>query len=107
MRPQSEFTQAHAAETGLTFVENAMLKARFAAGASGLPAIADDSGLEVDALRGAPGIHSARYAGPMASDADNNLKLLDELDGRAARRRAAPVTAVRWCICAGRSTPHP
>ena len=100
VRPQSEFTHAHAAETGLSFVENAMLKARFAAGASGLPAIGDDSGLEVDALRGAPGIHSARYAAPMASDADNNLKLLDELEGvpqaaRGARYRCAMVY-LRW-----------
>jgi len=100
VRPQSEFTQAHAAETGLSFVENALLKARFAAGASGLPAIGDDSGLEVDALRGAPGIHSARYAGPMASDADNNLKLLDELTAvpeaaRGARYRCA-TAYLRW-----------
>ena len=100
VRPQSEFTHAHAAETGLSFVENALLKARHAAGASGLPAIGDDSGLEVDALRGAPGIHSARYATPMASDADNNLKLLDELAAvpaaaRGARFRCAMVY-LRW-----------
>ena len=100
VRPQSEFTHAHAAETGLSFVENALLKARHAAGASGLPAIGDDSGLEVDALRGAPGIHSARYARPMASDADNNLKLLDELAAvpaaaRGARYRCAMVY-LRW-----------
>jgi XTP/dITP diphosphohydrolase len=100
VRPQSEFTHAHAAETGLSFVENALLKARHAAGASGLPAIGDDSGLEVDALRGAPGIHSARYATPMASDADNNLKLLDELAAvpaaaRGARYRCAMVY-LRW-----------
>ena len=100
VRLQSEFTQAHAAETGLSFVENALLKARHAAGASGLPAIGDDSGLEVDALRGAPGIHSARYAAPMASDADNNLKLLDDLEAvpqaaRGARYRCAMVY-LRW-----------
>ena len=100
VRPQSEFTHAHAAETGLSFVENALLKARFAAGASGLPAIGDDSGLEVDALRGAPGIHSARYAGAAAGDADNNLKLLDELQAvpeaaRGARYRCAMVY-LRW-----------
>ena len=100
VRPQSEFTHAHAAETGLSFVENALLKARHAAGASGLPAIGDDSGLEVDALRGAPGIHSARYATPLASDADNNLKLLDELAAvpaaaRGARYRCAMVY-LRW-----------
>jgi len=100
VRPQSEFTTGRAAETGLSFVENALIKARFAAGASGLPAIADDSGLEVDALKGAPGIHSARYAGPVATDADNNLKLLAELEGvprarRGARYRCAMV-CMRW-----------
>ncbi len=89
VQPQSEFTNGQAAETGLSFVENAILKARFAAGASGWPAIADDSGLEVDALRGAPGIHSARYAGPAATDADNNLKLLAELDAVPPPRRGA------------------
>jgi XTP/dITP diphosphohydrolase len=100
VRPQSEFTTDCAAETGLSFVENAILKARFAAGVAGLPAIADDSGLEVDALSGAPGIHSARYAGATASDADNNLKLLAELDAvpparRGARYRCAMVY-LRW-----------
>ena len=100
VRPQSEFTGAAAEETGLSFVENAILKARFAAAASGLPAIADDSGLEVDALHGAPGIYSARYAGPDADDAANNARLLQELDAmpdaaRAARYRCAMVF-LRW-----------
>ncbi len=98
--PQSEFTAASASETGLSFVENAILKARFAAEASGLPAIADDSGLEVDALHGAPGIFSARYAGPEADDAANNARLLRELDAipdheRTARYRCAMVF-MRW-----------
>ncbi|MCU0833874.1 MAG: RdgB/HAM1 family non-canonical purine NTP pyrophosphatase [Chromatiaceae bacterium] len=77
--PQGELGIAEAEETGLSFVENAILKARHAARASGLPAIADDSGLEVDALAGAPGIYSARFAGPGASDADNLAKLLERL----------------------------
>ncbi|HEC16678.1 MAG TPA: RdgB/HAM1 family non-canonical purine NTP pyrophosphatase [Sedimenticola sp.] len=77
--PQSEFGVPDIEETGLTFVENAILKARNAAQHSGLPAIADDSGLEVDTLDGAPGIRSARYAGPGASDRDNNEKLLEAL----------------------------
>lgn len=76
-------------ETGRSFVENAMLKARHAAEASGLRAIADDSGLEVDALGGAPGIHSARYAGPQASDRDNLEKLLRELKGLPEGKRGA------------------
>ena len=75
------------AETGTTFVENAILKARHAASRTGLPAIADDSGLIVDALDGAPGVLSARYAGPGASDADNVAKLLNDL--AAARHREA------------------
>ncbi|MBK1643265.1 non-canonical purine NTP pyrophosphatase, RdgB/HAM1 family [Thiocapsa imhoffii] len=79
--PQRDFGIPDAAETGLTFVENAIIKARQAARLSGRPAIADDSGLEVDALGGAPGIHSARYAGAQASDADNLKKLLAELEG--------------------------
>jgi XTP/dITP diphosphohydrolase len=79
-------------EDGLTFEDNALAKARQAAAATGLPALADDSGLEVDALGGAPGVHSARYAGLGASDAANNAKLLEALRdvapaGRSARYR--------------------
>ena len=87
--PQAEFDIPEADETGLTFVENAILKARHAAQLSGLPAIADDSGLEVDALQGAPGIYSARYAGVGASDADNLNKLLDALQGVPTAERTA------------------
>ncbi len=79
IRSQSEYGVEGVEETGLTFVENAIIKARHAAQATGLPSIADDSGLEVDALKGAPGIYSARYAGPNASDEDNTQKLLRDL----------------------------
>jgi len=78
--PQSDFGVPDADETGLTFVENAILKARNAASHTGLAAIADDSGLEVDYLNGAPGIYSARYAGDGGSEA-NNAKLLQALEG--------------------------
>lgn len=78
--PQSEFNVTDVEETGLTFVENAILKARHAAEISGLPAIADDSGIEVDALEGAPGIYSARFAGIGATDSDNLIKLLRDID---------------------------
>ena len=87
--PQGQLDVPEIEETGLTFVENAILKARNAADHSGLPAIADDSGLEVDALNGAPGIFSARYAGPGASDLQNLNKLLDALTGVASNRRTA------------------
>lgn len=87
--PQSAFNLSNADETGLTFVENAILKARHACAHTGLPAIADDSGLEVDALNGRPGIYSARYAGVDASDAENNAKLVQELSGVEAAQRSA------------------
>ena len=86
---QDSFGIASAAETGTTFEANALLKARHAARLSGLPALADDSGLEVDALGGRPGVYSARYAGESASDADNNAKLLGELSGVAMADRSA------------------
>jgi len=86
---QSEFGVPAVEETGLTFVENAILKARHAAAHTGLAAIADDSGLEVDALDGAPGVYSARYAGANASDADNNTKLLAALENVPDERRGA------------------
>jgi XTP/dITP diphosphohydrolase len=92
--PQSEFGVGEVEETGLTFVENALIKARHAAEVTGLPAIADDSGIEVDALNGRPGIYSARYAGPGASDAANNAKLLRELEGVPEARRTARYQAV-------------
>jgi XTP/dITP diphosphohydrolase len=87
--PQSAFNTPEAEETGLTFVENAILKARNAARHSGLPAIADDSGIEVDALQGAPGIYSARFAGPACDDQANNDKLLADLQGVAEADRTA------------------
>ena len=86
---QSAFGIDPAEETGVTFVENALVKARHAAAGSGLPAIADDSGLVVDALDGDPGVFSARYAGLGASDADNNRKLLDALTDVPLPRRTA------------------
>ena len=90
--PLSQFTRASVAETGLTFIENAIIKARHAAQVAQLPAIADDSGLEVDALHGAPGIYSARYAGEHASDDDNLRKLLAALAGRPLAERVG-----RYC----------
>lgn len=86
---QSEFNVPEVEETGLTFVENAILKARNACEHAGLPAIADDSGLEVDALRGAPGIYSARYAGKGASDEANLQKLLADIKDVPEASRAA------------------
>jgi XTP/dITP diphosphohydrolase len=86
---QSEFGVEDADETGTTFAENSLLKARHAAAATGLPAIADDSGLAVDALDGAPGVYSARYSDPDATDEKNNLKLLAALEGKAVPDRGA------------------
>jgi XTP/dITP diphosphohydrolase len=103
--PQAELGVDGAEETGATFEANALLKARHAARITGLPAIADDSGIEVDALGGRPGVHSARYAGADATDADNNAKLLRELEGvrepRTARYRAVIV------YVASADDPHP
>ena len=87
--PQTAFAIAPPEETGATFRDNALLKARHAAGLSGLAALADDSGIEVDALGGRPGVWSARYAGDGASDADNLALLLRELAGVPEPRRSA------------------
>lgn len=87
--PKSQFTREEVIEDGDSFVANALLKARHAARVSGLPAIADDSGIEVDALHGAPGIYSARYAGVDASDADNLNKLLHALNDVEDKMRTA------------------
>ena len=87
--PQSDFDTPEAIEDGLSFVENAIIKARNAAKHSGLPAVADDSGLEVDALKGQPGIYSARYSGDNATDANNNAKLLAALKDIPEAERTA------------------
>lgn len=86
---QSDLNVAEAEETGLSFVENAIIKARNAALLTGLPAIADDSGIEVDALHGAPGIYSSRYAGPDASDTDNIEALLEAMKDIPETERTA------------------
>lgn len=85
-------------ETGTTFEENAYLKAASACRETGLPAIADDSGLAVDALDGAPGVYSARYAGENATDAERIAKLLRELDGVPAEKRTAQFVSVVCCV---------
>ncbi|MGH8504590.1 MAG: RdgB/HAM1 family non-canonical purine NTP pyrophosphatase [Stenotrophobium sp.] len=99
LRLLSDFDHGAAEETAPTFVENALLKARYATQVSGLPAIADDSGLEVEALDGAPGVLSARYAGDAASDLENNQKLLHALknvpDGKRAARFVAIMVYIR------------
>ena len=87
--PQRDFNIPDAVEDGLSFVENAIKKARHASSLSGLPAIADDSGIEVDALNGAPGIYSARFAGPDASDEANLQKLLERLTDIPEAKRTA------------------
>ncbi|WP_417656973.1 RdgB/HAM1 family non-canonical purine NTP pyrophosphatase [Pseudidiomarina aestuarii] len=89
VRAQTEWNFAEAEETGLTFIENAIIKARHAATLTGLPALADDSGLAVDALGGEPGIYSARYAGAKASDQENLEKLLKQLVDVPPEQRTA------------------
>ena len=91
VHPQSDFDVPEVPETGLTFVENAIIKARHACKITGLPAIADDSGIEVDALNGAPGIYSARYASTDQGNSDeaNNLKLLEALNDIPQAQRTA------------------
>jgi XTP/dITP diphosphohydrolase len=92
--PQSEFAVPEVEETGLTFVENALIKARHASLITGLPALGDDSGLVVDALDGAPGLYSARYAGKGANMEDNIQKLLAELSKKPNANRRARFYAV-------------
>jgi len=89
VRPQSDWNIPDAVEDGLSFIENALIKARHASQLTGLPALGDDSGLVVDALNGAPGIFSARYAGEYADDQDNNQKLLKALAAVPAPDRSA------------------
>lgn len=86
---QSSLGITDAIENGLSFVENALIKARHAAYCSGLPALADDSGIAVDFLAGKPGIHSARFAGERADDAANNSKLLEQLQNVPTSQRSA------------------
>ncbi|QEY57914.1 RdgB/HAM1 family non-canonical purine NTP pyrophosphatase [Pseudomonas sp. C27(2019)] len=93
IRSVSEFTEVEPEETGLTFIENAILKARYACQVSGLPALADDSGLTVDYLKGAPGIYSARYSA-IGGDAGNNQKLLNTLQGVPDAQRGAQFICV-------------
>ncbi|MGO2242968.1 MAG: RdgB/HAM1 family non-canonical purine NTP pyrophosphatase [Halomonas sp.] len=94
VRPQADFGVIDVEETGLTFIENALLKAREASLISGLPALSDDSGLEVDALNGAPGIYSARYGGEPKSDQKNNETLLAALSDCAEGQRSGRY----WCV---------
>ncbi len=94
LRPISDWTSDSPEESGTTFEANALIKARNAAAISGLPSLADDSGLMVDALGGAPGVHSARYAGAAATDARNNEKLLQALADVADEQRTARFVCV-------------
>lgn len=103
--PQSDFGVSDAEETGSTFVENALIKARHAANVTGLAAIADDSGLAVDVLDGRPGVYSARYSGPVAN-ADNNIdRLLSELDGVPDGQRGAAFRCAACFVMPGKSAP--
>jgi XTP/dITP diphosphohydrolase len=94
LHAQAEYGVSEVAETGTTFVENAIIKARHSASLTGLPALADDSGIEVDALDGAPGVYSARFSGPAADDAANNALLVERLQAVPAAERSARYRAV-------------
>jgi XTP/dITP diphosphohydrolase len=94
LHAQAEYGVNEVAETGTTFVENAIIKARHAANLTGLPALADDSGIEVDALDGAPGVYSARFSGPAADDAANNALLVERLQAVPDAERSARYRAV-------------
>ncbi|UQB42365.1 RdgB/HAM1 family non-canonical purine NTP pyrophosphatase [Thiomicrospira microaerophila] len=98
VRPQGEFFSEEAGENGLSFIENALLKARFASAKTGLPAIADDSGIEVAALNGEPGIYSARYAGIGATDRQNLNKLLEKMDEVEDGQRQASYYCAMVCV---------
>jgi XTP/dITP diphosphohydrolase len=98
VRPQGEFFSDEAGENGLSFIENALLKARFASAKTGLPAIADDSGIEVAALNGEPGIYSARYAGMGATDRQNLNKLLEKMDEVEDADRQASYYCAMVCV---------
>ena len=103
--PQSDYGVIDADETGTTFEENAIIKARHAAAATGLPAIADDSGLVVDALDGRPGVYSARFAGVGATDEENIDKLLQELEGIAEDDRTAAFHCVACFVLSADAEP--
>ena len=105
VEPQSRFGVEPPEETGASFLDNALLKARHAAEATGAAVIADDSGLEVDALGGAPGVRSARFAGPKADNAANNAKLLAKLAGLAPDKRRARYRTVLVYLAKGSRTP--
>ena len=105
VRPQSDWQVPEADETACTFIENALIKARQAAAYTGLPSIADDSGLVVPALHGEPGIYSSRYAGHDADDAANIDKLLSELSGSKVLNET-PISYVPWYWCKQRMIRH-
>lgn len=103
--PQSDFGVDAVEETGSTFAENALIKARHAAQISGLAAIADDSGLVVEVLGGRPGVYSARYSGPNATDASNIDRLLSELEGVPDDQRAAAFHCVACFVSSADAEP--
>ena len=106
MSPDDVGIEGEPDETGATFETNAAIKARYYAARSGLPTLADDSGLEVDALGGAPGVYTRRYSGPDATDESNNAKLLRELDGLPADRRGGRYVCVLALALPGEAGPR-